>query len=196
MPKLNKVKTYDEYLDFISNDDYKRDDETENTDCQLLRYCVNGLRMNKYKELNKSNCVLNLSIKNISGKPLEDFKLYITLDNIVNIDSVNKQRMYLDCTEYSYNILFDESLRGEFVPNQRVLVQNDSVRIDPICFRTKHSTKEVILNWEFFARDINTRGQIFLKITPQLEERENTKYVETDKVKDPTVRILPKYNFD
>lgn len=196
IPGFNKIKTFDEYLDFISKDDYKLDDETENINCQPLEYCLNEMRMTKYKELNKSNCVLNLSIKNVSEKPLEDFKLYIKMDNIVNIDSVNKKRMYFDTTEYSYNILFDENLRGEFMPNQRVLVQNDSISIDTICFRTKHSTTEVVLNWEFFARDTNIKGQIFLKIDPQFEEEELIKYVSTDKLKEPTIRILPKSNFD
>src|SRR5690606_27974242 len=34
LPGLNKIKTYDEYLDFISSDDFRGKDENENTDCQ------------------------------------------------------------------------------------------------------------------------------------------------------------------
>lgn len=195
IPGFDRIKTFDEYLDFISRDDYKLDDETENIDCQPLEYCFNGMRMTKYKELNKSNCVLNLSLKNVSNKPLEDFKLYITMDNIVSIDSVNKQRMFLDTTEYSYNILFDENSKGEFIPSQKVLVQNDSISIDTICFRTKHFTTEVVMNWEFFSRDVNVTGQIFLKIDPKLEEDKRTKYVDKDDVREPIIRILPKIDF-
>lgn len=196
LPGLNKIKTHDEYLDFISNDDFRFEDENTNIDCQPVKHTMNMMKMTEYKEINRSNCVIDISIKNISNVPLEDYKLYLNFENIVNVDSVDKNNRHLDFYNYSYNISFDENLKGEFTPNQNVLVQSDTVRIDPICFRTKHDTSEVILKWELFARDINDKGEIKLMINPIIEEEDDrTKYVNTDEVKEPTVRILPKIDF-
>lgn len=196
MPGFNKIKTFDEYLDFISDDKFNIEDENENIDCQPIKYRFNSLKLTEYKEINRSSCVIDLSIKNVSDIPLEDFKLYLSFENVVNIDSVNKNKYYLDSYNYSYNVLFDEKLKGEFIPEQNVLVQRDTTVIDSICFRTKHDTKEVILKWELFARNIYDKGEIKLSINPLIEEDDRTKYVNSDEVKEPIIRYVPRIDFE
>jgi len=196
LPGLNNVETYDEYLNYLSSDRFKSEDELKNTDCQHITFHYGDVRFGEYKEFNLSNCVLDLSIKNTSSRVLEDFKIYLTFSNVLKVDSVNKQREALDMSKYKYNIWFDKKFKGEFKPRQNALVQNDSVKIDSICFRTKHSTKLVVMNWELFARDIHTKGEIKFQINPQFEEENRNKYVETNDVKDPSIRILPKIDFD
>lgn len=196
LPGLNKVKTYDEYLDFMSNNNFKWEDENENTDCQPLNHSMDMMKMYKYRELNRSNCVLDLSIKNISHTILEDYKLYLHFENVVNVDSVNKNVEYLDLNNYEYNIKFDSEFKGEFIPDQNILVQKDSAKIDSICFRTKHNIKNVILKWELFARNIRDKGEIDLQIEPIIEDEElKVRYVNSND-KSPTIRILPKLDFE
>ncbi|RDK86977.1 HNH endonuclease [Marinirhabdus gelatinilytica] len=197
IPNLNKIKTYDEYLDFMSSDKYRFEDENENIDCQPIKHSMNMMKMTEYKEINKSNCVIDISIKNISSVPLEDYKIYLNFENVVNVDSVDKNDKHLDFYNYSYNVKFDENLRGEFTPSQNVLVQKDTVRIDSICFRTRHDTNKVVLKWELFARNISDKGEIELTISPVLEEDDHrTKYVNPDEVREPTIRVLPKLEFE
>lgn len=196
LPGLNKIKTYDDYLDFINNDEFKRMDENENTDCQPLNHSMDMIKMYQYKEFNRSNCVINLSIKNISHTTLEDYKLYLHFENVINVDSVNKNVEYLDVNKYEYNIKFDNEFKGEFIPDQNILVQKDSAKIDSICFRTKHNNKEVIIKWELFARNIFDEGEINLNIEPIIEEEDpKIKYVNSNG-KSSTIRILPKLEFE
>ena len=96
---------------------------------------------------------------------------------MVEVDSVNKQRHYLDAYKYSYNVVFFEEFKAEFIPDSQTLVQNDSARIDNICFRVNHSVKKVRLKWELFAKNIQDKGLIEFQIIPQFEEEEGVNYV-------------------
>ncbi len=195
-PYLNKVNNYDELLDYLSNDDLILDDELTNTDCQPVSHELNMRTFRKYKEINKSNCVLKLRLKNISEEVIENYKLYLLFENVVEVDSVTKRREYLDSYEYSYNVFFDDNFKGEFIPDYEVLVQNDSVNIDDICFRTLSSTKNITIHWELFARNVSTKGKIELRIEPKFELSERDKYVKKEDLKDPTIRILPYYEYE
>jgi len=195
LPSLNKVESLDDYLDLISNDDYKSEDEEINTDCQPIIHRLDGLRFRKYKELNLSNCTLDINVKNISPKVLENFKMYLTFENVIEVDSVNKQQEALDSYKYNYNVRFIEEFKAEYTPLNNVLVQNDSSKIDAICFRVKHTEKKVKLKWELFARNIQDSGFVEFQIEHQFEEEERIKYVNQEDVKEPIIRILPKLSF-
>lgn len=196
-PRLNKVKTYDDFLDYLSDDEYESEDINDDTDCQPIKHGINMIpRIHYYKQINESNCIIDLELKNSGQMVLEDYKLYLTFENVIEVDSVNKRREYFDAHQYSYNIIFNEQYKGEYYPDNNVLVQNDSVRIDSICFRTDPSTKKVAVKWELFARDAHSNGVIDFIVKPKYEESERVKYVESHEVKEPTVRILPSYRFD
>lgn len=195
IPGLNNVENLDDYLDLISNNDYEFEDEEKYTNCQPVIHRLDGLRFSKYKEINHSNCTLNINIKNISINVLEDFKMYLTFENVIEVDSVNKQQEFLDTYKYSYNVKFIEEFKAEYIPTNKTLVQNDSSRIDTICFRVKHTEKKIKLKWELFARNVQENGFVEFQIDPQFEEEERTKYVSKEDVKEPTIRILPKFSF-
>lgn len=194
---VNKIETFDQYLDFINGDFPRKDfikvsDIYENTDCQPINYVMPSiLGFNYTEEKNLSNCIINLKFVNHGPQVLEDFKLYFTFDNIVEINSVTKRKSWDDMYKYSYNIKFSEN-QGEFIPNQNILVQNDSVKIDSICFRTNHKTKDVVIKWELFARDFQDNGLLKIKIKPVFEKSERTKYeLNANQIKNK-IRILPK----
>ncbi len=194
--KLKNVENYDEFLDYLSSDDYEFEDELSNTNCQPVTYHLNGLRFSTYKEINLSNCVLDLRLKNVSPQVLENYKLYLKFNNVVEVDSVDKQKKYLDTYEYKYNVKFTEKFKCQFVPENEILVQKDSIRIDSVCFRASHHTKSISIDWEFFARNIHKTGRIEFQIVPEFEKSEKAKYINLEEEKESTIRILPKLKFD
>jgi len=201
-PLINKIETYDEFIEYLNGDfpekNYlKSDDENKNTDCQPVKYNMPSLfSYNSSKEINLSNCILNLKIINYGPEILEDYKLYLTFDDIVELNRVSKRSSWDDMFKYNYNISFLEWNKVEFIPIQKVLVQNDSLNIDPLCFRTNHKTKEVNLKWELYARNIHKEGIVKLQIGPLFEINDKEKFVIGAKEMKPTIRILPKIEFD
>lgn len=189
---LNKVETYDDYIDFLNRANYELDDIEKNTDCQPIVHSIPSFIGSGSKEINLSNCVLSLKLSNIGDKVLEDFKVYLSFSNVINIDSVNKRSTFFDLHKYSYNVLFDRDDKGEFEPNSNILVQKDSVLIDDICFRVKPETKEVIIDWQFLSRGYSTEGSMKLKIESVIKDEENHKFVEKPEEMAEKIRFLPK----
>ncbi|MEP2240467.1 MAG: HNH endonuclease signature motif containing protein [Maribacter sp.] len=197
VPFLNKVETYDDYIDFLNGDDYEFDDIEKNTDCQPIVHSIPSLiESGSSKEINLSNCVLSLKLSNIGDKVLENFKVYFSFSNLVNVDSVNKRSTFFDLQEYNYNVLFDRDNKGEFEPYSNVLVQKDSVLIDDICFRVKPDIKLVIIDWQFLSRGYSTEGSIELEIEPEIEVEENHKFVEKPEEMTERIRFFPKIKFE
>ncbi|MDX6191967.1 HNH endonuclease signature motif containing protein [Flavobacterium sp. Fl-318] len=195
---VNKIETYDQYIDFMNGDFPEKDfskmpDIKEVTNCQPLNYLMPSmLGYNYTKEKNLSNCILDLKFTNYGPEVLEDYKLYIIFDEVVEIDSVNKRNSWDDIYKYKYNVRFIESNKAEFVPEQNVLVQNDSVIIDSICFRTDYKTKYVVIKWELFARNFQDEGLLKVPISPTFEKSEQTRFEINAKGMKPKTRILPK----
>lgn len=200
VPFLNSLKTYDEYIDFLNGDypkkDYlKTEDENENIDCQPTKYHLPSFMSSSTKEINLSNCILNLKFINHGPEVLEDYKIYLSFENVVQVDSVNKSSSFTDLYQYKYNVKFSEN-KGEFVPEKTVLVQKDFVIIDPICFRTNHKVKEVIIKWELYARNIFETSTLKLEIKPKIEIEERRKIVKSSEDVKTLIRILPKVKFE
>ena len=195
---VNKIKTYDEYIDFMNGDFPKKDfskipDINENTNCQPLNYLMPSmLGYNYTEERNLSNCILDLKFTNHGPEVLDDYKLYIVFDDVVEIDSVNKRNSWHDMHKYKYNIKFIESNKLEFVPDQNVLVQNDSVKIDSICFRTDYKTKYIVIKWELLARNFRDDGVLKVRVSPKFEKSEHTRFETNVGKMKPQIRILPK----
>lgn len=190
-PFVNQIKTYDDYIDFL-NDEFPnkklfyRKDEMENSDCQPIIHFMEG-----QKRQNLSNCLLSLRFSNFSSEALDTYKIYLTFENVVSVAQVSKRTSFFDSYRYNYNIKFIERKKAEFIPEQNILVQNDSIVIDELCFRTHHETKSVIVKWEMFAKNVNFNGQLILEIEPCFENQEVSKYVENAKSMDQQIRYLP-----
>jgi hypothetical protein len=194
-PLLKKITTYDEYIDYL-NDLEKRSsyrDDVENG-CQPILHRIGAF--NNYKIINKSNCLVKLKLFNHGPEVLEDFKIYLSIENVVSSDSVNKRTSVFNTNEYYYNIIFNEKNSGEFIPDRNILVQNDSIPIDPICFRPIHSAKEVIINWELFARNFQEKGTVKLSVEAQFEEMESVIYVENKNSERTVMKIIPKIEIE
>lgn len=193
-PYLSKVSSYDEVIDYLNGNHIKKDFAKSDNNCQPIIHQFGPFR--QYKMIYKSNCVLDLKFTNYGPEVLEDYKLYLTFDNVIEADHVSKRVDVFDMRNYNYNVRFFESNKGEFIPERNVLVQNDSVSIDSICFRPSHKAKLINLNWELFARNIRAEGNLQLDVRPKFEKRSNEQFVESsDKMKN-VVKILPKIEFD
>lgn len=195
---VNRIENFDQYLDFINGDFPKKDfakvsDVTENTNCQPVNYLLPSMLGYKYtEERNLSNCIIDLKFTNHGPQVLEDYKLYITFSDVIEVDSVNKRKSWDDLYKYQYNVSFIEDNKAEFIPKQNVLVQNDSITIDSICFRTNHKTKSIVVKWELFARNFHDEGIMQIKISPSFEKLEHTRYEKNADEKKVKIRILPK----
>lgn len=134
------------------------------TNPQPIRYYINGTTNNK------SSCEFYLTIKNIGSNVIEDYKLNFELaGEIISADSTDKQTQFLDSIKRTYNIFFyKDSTSGEFDPDNKILVQNDSVATDRVCFRPSENEQAVLLNWELIARDFTTSGQLTINIFPTI----------------------------
>ncbi|MBL7722496.1 MAG: HNH endonuclease [Chitinophagaceae bacterium] len=193
--KMSKIKTYDDLMEYFNGDMEKEDREKPNTDPQPHKFELSPF-MREYKVINKSNCVLYLKLTNGDKDVLEDYKLYLNFENVIEADSVTKRSKFFDDYKYSYNVFFPENNRGEFIPARPVLVQNDSVTLDAICFRPDPKAKFVNLNWELFARGVFGSGTIRINIKSSFEQHIRERHVEPSEIKPKFIRILPKWNFE
>ncbi len=192
--KMSKIKTYDDLMDYLNGDMKKEDSMKPDTNPQPVLHQFGPFR--EYKMINKSNCVLHLKLNNCGKDVLEDYKLYLNFENVLEADSVTKRSSVWDTFKYSYNVFFPEYNRGEFIPNNRILVQNDSVTLDAICFRPDPKAKIVNLNWELFARDMFGSGSMKIEIKPTFEKTIRDRHVEPAEIKPKSIRILPKMKFE
>lgn len=191
---LSKINTYDELMDYFNGDHLKKIDIEPDTNPQPLIHQYGIYKMNK--QINESNCILLLKLRNYGPEVLEDYKLYLNFENILEADSVNKHTSVFDNHRYQYNVLFSEATKGYFLPERNILVQNDAVALDPICFRPDPKAKFVTLNWELFARDLYTSGSLKIDLKVKFEKRINDKYVHDADKKKKSIRILPKIKYE
>lgn len=192
--KMSKIKTYDDLMDYLNGDMAKEDSLKPDTNPQPVLHKFGPFR--EYKMINISNCVLHLKLTNCGKDVLEDYKLYLNFENVLEADSVNKRDSVWDTFKYSYDVFFSEYNRGEFIPKSSVLVQNDSVTLDPICFRPDPQNKFVNLNWELFARDTFSSGNLKVGIKSTFEKSIRDRHVEVADIKPKSIRILPKFKFE
>lgn len=117
-----------------------------------VRYFMNG------QTFNKSSCVFALLIENSGNIQVENYKMYINFKSeTINVDTVSKQRQFLDSFKYTYNtFMYRDSNNCVFEPPEQILVQTDRITTDKICLRpTVEEPQEIILKYEFVAKDFN-----------------------------------------
>jgi hypothetical protein len=194
-PHYDAIKTYDDYIDWLNGKHITMKEPKPYTGCQP--YILNFNRhLQEERTYYKSNIELHLRFTNYGPEVLEDYKLYLHFENVVDVDSVNKRQSILDQHKYSYNVHFVENTTMEFLPERLVLVQNDSVILDQICFKADPKAKIVNIRWELFARNIQVTGTLSLKMTPKIEKRHTSRYVDNAEGMKDEIVIRPQLYFD
>lgn len=188
--RVKNIKDYDGVIDYMNWLTEKSSMNEDRINCQpiLHRFGAFGF----YKEINLSNCSVQLKLTNLSPEVLEDYKLYFQVENVVAVDSVNKNTSATDMFEYTYNVTFDENLRGEFIPKRNILVQSDSVLLDPICFRPNRKARKVNIQWELFARNAYNAGSLSLPVRPIIKKENRQVFVADRSQERFSSRFLPK----
>lgn len=195
----NKIKTLDDYIDFLNGVFIKKmekNNSEKKIDIQPKTYSTSGSLMEGFtvrKKTNLSICSLNLRLINNGPNLLEDFKIYLEFENIIKAEAINKRKNYTDFYKYQYNVLFKNDFKAEFIPKVKILVQNDSIDLDPICFLTSHQVTDVVVTWKIVARNFNMTDQIRLQIIPKIECSEYDRYVDDPENYKPITEIKLKY---
>jgi len=196
----DNIKSFDDYIDFLNGDlfkDFEENSSKKELNIQPKTYSLgtrsNGFGLTQVETYNLSICTLNLRLINNGPNVLEDFKIYLDFENIIKAQTVNKSKEFLDLHKYVYNVFFTDDRKAEFIPNESILVQDDSLDLDPICFLTDHIETEVIINWRIVARDFSMSDRIKLHVKPKIATLEFDKYVENPADYEPITEIQYKY---
>lgn len=180
---LKDFKTFEEYVDTICYDEsnFKGYLESFKDNIQPISHSIGGTSkfnlFEKTKTHNLSICCLKLQFQNFGPDVLEDYKLYLNFENIITADTINKRTEVFDLYKYNYNVHFKGEANAEFKPETPILVQNDFVDLDPICFAVIPKKRTSYLNWELKARNYEDSGRISLKINPIIERIDLTSFV-------------------
>ncbi|MCA6449927.1 MAG: HNH endonuclease [Chitinophagaceae bacterium] len=194
-PHYDAIQTYDDYIDFMNGAHIQMKEPEPYEGCQPFIFELSRF-MREGKVYYKSNVVLNLRFVNYGPEVLEDYKLYLHFDNVVSVDSVTKRNSIFDQHKYSYNVFHVEGNTLEYLPDRPVLVQNDGVLLDAICFRASHKAKLVNIRWELFARNFQLSGILSLNMKPKIIKRPTTRYVDNKEGMKDVVVIRPELEFD
>jgi hypothetical protein len=195
-----KIKSLDDYIDFLNGDwldENKESNLKKEINVQPKIYSLgtssSGFGFMKNETLNLSICILNLALQNNGPNVLEDFKIYLNIENVIKADSVDKNKEYMDLNKYTYNVLFKDNNKAECIPYESILVQNDSMELDPICFLTDHKETEVIISWRIVARNFSKSDKITLTVKPKVEIREYEQYVDNPEGLKQKIEIKNKF---
>lgn len=198
--QIDKVKSFDDYVDFLNGEFFTKKEDSNSTNELNIQPNIYSLGIHsssfgftKDKTKNLSICTLRLRLINNGPDVLEDFKIYLDFKNVKKADTIDKSKEYLDFTKYEYNVIFSGKDKAEFIPNQTILVQNDFIYLDPICFLTDHNESIITLDWKLVARGFNKSDKIQLTIKPRIEIREYEKYVDNPASFEPKTKIRLKY---
>lgn len=125
---------------------------------------------------------------------LEDYKIYLEFEDVLSLESVDKRDDFFDTFKYKYNIKFKSNFVVEFIPEHPILVQEDSIEIDSLCFRTNHLPTSPKVKWTVLARDFKYTNQFVISVEPKMEKRVITKYVDNPNEFVSMKKIRCKYN--
>jgi hypothetical protein len=178
---LNKINSFDDFVNYANGDFFEKffkyDPKKENNPQPVL-FSTRNMNLGYIKYKNLSVCLINLKLTNHGPDVLEDYKVYLNFENILNAECVDKRIELLEINKYKYTVHFKDKYNAEFIPERPILVQNDSIEFDKICFKTINQQILVSINWKIVARNFNQTGIINLNIFPINEVQEIIKYVD------------------
>lgn len=195
-PQLGKVSNYDEYIDYL-NGDHRiiKEDPTADT-CQPVIYSMNPRNFADQEIYYLANCQIELVFNNLCNEVLDDYKVYLHFENVECVDSVNKNRKWLDSEKYHYNVKWLRDNTLVYLPDEKVLVQKDQAVLDSVCFRPKPDAKDIYISWELFARGLQAQGELILPIEIQVEEWNITRYVDNPDQEVTKIKFRSKLEFN
>lgn len=138
------------------------------TEPQPIRHYLGGITYNK------SASVFSLRLINTGNTPIKNYKIYFEfIGKGITVDTVNKQRMFLDTYKHIYNtIIYEGSTEGVFEPSQNILVQKDFVRTDELCIRpTIETAQEIEIKWQLVSEDFDEKGSLYVDLEPEVIEK-------------------------
>jgi len=174
--KLKKVETFEAYVDFINTDtpdDYNVTEDPQPVEHYFRNFVIDAKRQNL------SVCTIHLKLVNTGSTVLEDFKVYLNFNSVLTCDTVNKTTRVLDLNKYTYNVKFSAAspMQAVYYPMETVLVQNDEVYLDKLCFRTPAKPTVVTIDWKLVARGYQQSGQLKINVKPVIEKQYQAKWV-------------------
>lgn len=156
-------------------EEYRRTRRQIDTEPQPVRHYMNSSRYNK------SASVFSLHIRNTGNAPIKNFKLYFQIiSNGVSVDTVYKNKSYLDFQKYQYHtFIYEDSTDGIFEPLKKILVQKDSTRTDDICIRpTTEEPQSIEIKWQLVSEDFDDTGSLFIDLNTRIIEKSSIEQYE------------------
>jgi hypothetical protein len=152
---------------------FKVDEDTEEERCDVQPvhfYSNMGLYHRSNKRFNLSCCTIRLKLTNTGSEVIENYKIYFSITNVINADTVDKRDHFLDMFKYTYDTSFNTSSGGTIRPKDNILVQNDSITFDEICIRPIVGESDITLQWKLVAKDYADQGELTIKVNAVIEE--------------------------
>lgn len=188
-------KHFEEQLKQEIAKDIQPDSEKELKDVQPIIHHnpLSGLG-HRQPTVNKSVCSFILVLNNNGSEVIEDYKVHITINDVIRADTVNKSNGYLDLGRHTYNVFFSNSHNAIFQPYNTLLVQHDSVKTDRLCFRPFSDPKQITVDWKLIARNYTNSGRLTLNIKPRVETIKGVRFLSNPTDKSPITIVKTKYH--
>lgn len=126
---------------------------------------------------NNSQIPIQIKIRNTGDDTIEDYKLYINLNNQVQeIADSNEKYLgsnILKISDYSKSTLLDiENNVISIIPPKNILVGSDYFVSDLIYIKPYPRDYIITLNWVFISREYRSEGQLLLKVKSIIDPRQ------------------------
>ncbi|MCE3294632.1 MAG: endonuclease [Crocinitomicaceae bacterium] len=191
----HKIKNFDDYILFLNGELFEglqKETLEKEKSPQPFKFDLN-MTGGIYKYENLSTCVVKLKLLNNSSEVIEDYKIYLQFEGTSNIERVDKRIQWGDSVKY--NTTIKNELEAQFIPENSILVQNDSIDLDLLCFKPESKNSKIKINWKVLARNFNQSGQLELLIKPKFKTEIRTKYVESPENFSSQTIIYNNYKF-
>ena len=142
-------------------------------------------------KINRSWCKIQTHIKNTGSIVLEDWKLYLTFEEVQKVDDDFTKDIFMYKTASNYRTTWafaEEKKIGYFPLNNTPLIQKDSKYFKCFCI-PNFEAKEIIVKWHLLARNFDREGQIILKVNPDYEIKNEKKYVNSKDLEKTEIEI-------
>ena len=188
-----EIKDKDDLLNFF-NKEWPEESEEKKLDPQPFNFHFDSIGgFIQTKILNHSVCQFSIKIVNTGSEVLEDIKLYFEIDNVLTFDSVDKRQEMLDMNKYNYDVTFDGEFKAVFEPETSILVQDDFLLTDELCFRTDIHPCSCTVKFKLVSRNYSKEGELIIDINPNIEVEENSKFVDNPEEMADNVKYRNKY---
>lgn len=150
-------------------------------------------------------CSVKIKIENTGSTTLEDYKLYLEMENISDVLDLDcgfhyKNNIYISGVEKAQiNSNIDKRrnvfLRSDdsimFEPKSS-LVQTDSIGFK-FLLKPKDGVEEIVFLWSFKSRDYHKEGKLLIKVIPKYEDKDVILKVDDKSLlEEPIINIEPK----